>query len=450
MGKKILLSPIGGTDPIKYFHDGSMLHICRHYKPDVVYLYLSHEMLRFHRQDNRYVNAIKHLERLLNHSFEVKVIEKDNWVDVQRYDEFYTEFREEIKKIQRDMGEEDELILNIASGTPSMKSALLILATLGEYRFTPVQVVTPKRQINSEHEDRNEYEPEMMWELNEDNEENHINRCEEVKCLNLMTLLKLQIIEKHIDAYDYTAALAVAEEIKDKISEEAYRLLQIADARVKLNRNEISKRTQNQAYQIFPIGEGDKQKIFEYALVLQIKWKKQEYADLLRGITPLIVDLLENILKNMFHISVDDCCSKDKNGIRIWDWEKLKRARLWDALNKAYTDQGGFRGRNVYSDHLIKIIRDQNKQCAQRGSQYDKEMNKHLDRISVVEKKARNTTAHEIVSVTEDWIRKETGYSIKDIFDTIKYLVRKSGINATAKDWNSYDEMNSRLHQSLQ
>lgn len=27
MGKRILFSPVGGTDPIKYLHDGSMLHI---------------------------------------------------------------------------------------------------------------------------------------------------------------------------------------------------------------------------------------------------------------------------------------------------------------------------------------------------------------------------------------------------------------------------------------
>ena len=41
MGKKILFSPIGGTDPIKYDRDGSMLHICRHYMPDEVIMYMS-------------------------------------------------------------------------------------------------------------------------------------------------------------------------------------------------------------------------------------------------------------------------------------------------------------------------------------------------------------------------------------------------------------------------
>ena len=50
MSKKVLFSPVGGTDPIKYLRDGSMLHICRHYRPDIVYLYISHEMMEHHRE----------------------------------------------------------------------------------------------------------------------------------------------------------------------------------------------------------------------------------------------------------------------------------------------------------------------------------------------------------------------------------------------------------------
>lgn len=50
MAKRILFSPIGTTDPIKNYRDGSMLHICRKYKPDKVYLYLSAEMMEHHQR----------------------------------------------------------------------------------------------------------------------------------------------------------------------------------------------------------------------------------------------------------------------------------------------------------------------------------------------------------------------------------------------------------------
>ena len=71
MEKKYLFSPVGNTDPIKYFHDGSLLHICRHYLPDVVYLYLSKEMLENHKKDNRYVKTLELLGEALHHDFEV-------------------------------------------------------------------------------------------------------------------------------------------------------------------------------------------------------------------------------------------------------------------------------------------------------------------------------------------------------------------------------------------
>ena len=42
MNQTILFTPVGGTDPISLnnYHDGSILHICRFYKPDKVILYL--------------------------------------------------------------------------------------------------------------------------------------------------------------------------------------------------------------------------------------------------------------------------------------------------------------------------------------------------------------------------------------------------------------------------
>ena len=112
MSRTYLFSPIGNTDPVKYFYDGSMLHICRYYKPDVVYLYLSKEMMEYHRTDNRYVRSIELLGKKLNHIFEVHIIENDQMVNVQQYDVFYKEFRSIISDIEREKGEDDRLLVN--------------------------------------------------------------------------------------------------------------------------------------------------------------------------------------------------------------------------------------------------------------------------------------------------------------------------------------------------
>lgn len=442
MGKKILFSPIGGTDPIKYFRDGSMLHICRWYKPDIVYLYLSHEMLEKHNNDDRYRLSIKKLGENIGHEFTIKIIERPDLINVQQYDVFYMDFRQEIQKIEDSMDKDDELILNMASGTPAMKSALLVLATLAEYRFKAIQVSTPLKTINEQSDDRKEYDADMYSELNEDNNPNAENRCVEVQCINLITLLKKDMIKKHIRAYDYTAALTVAEEIKYDLTEEAYNLLKIANARAKLKFNEISKLMAGKKYDIFPITEGDKQKIYEYALVLQIKIFKEEYADFIRGITPIIVDLLEKICEKQCGIHINRLCNIRKNGALEWDMDALSSAGLLNSLNEEY-GSNGFRGGIVYSNHIASIIR---RNCN------DSDLKIKVDEMASVggiEPVARNVAAHEIVAVTDDWFVKKTGKNAKQIFELIKYLVVKAGINVTKEAWDVYDKMNELIEEKL-
>ena len=154
MGKKYLFSPVGNTDPIKYCHDGSLMHICRHYKPDVVYLYLSREIAEIHRKDNRYVKSLELLGEFIHHKFDIRIVENNNMVDVQQYDVFYDEFRKIIREIEEEKDAEDQLLVNMASGTPAMKSALLVMATLAEYRFLPIQVSSPQKKSNLEYEER--------------------------------------------------------------------------------------------------------------------------------------------------------------------------------------------------------------------------------------------------------------------------------------------------------
>lgn len=438
MSKKVLFSPIGNTDPIKYCWDGSMLHICRHYLPDVVYLYLSHEMMEYHRKDNRYVDSIERLGELLGHHFEIRLIERDDLVEVQEYDILYQDFKNVIQSIEEEMEEGDELLLNMASGTPAMKSALLILATYAEYRYVPIQVVTPRRKSNIEYEDREGYE----WELNEDNEPGAPNRCHEPKYLNLMKTIKLDTVKKHVQAYDYHAALTLAGEIKQDIPKEAYRMIQIAEARLKLNCGAISSLSAGSDINVYPIREAGKQNIFEYALTLQIKLKKEEYADFVRGITPLVADLLGEIMEKECGISMESCCYRKRDDERwYWDKKKVRSLGLMDYLVEAYGNPDPLGNEVIYASQIAKII---------HFKSTDRALLEKIDEILEIEKMLRNVAAHEIVSVTNQWIRKKTRRSVESIFSLIKYLTRRAGINAKEEDWNSYDKMNGDILLLLQ
>ncbi len=440
MSKKILFSPIGGTDPIKYLRDGSMLHICRHYKPDVVYLYLSHEMLEYHKKDNRYVGSIAWLGKYLNHSFDVRLIERSDLYNVHEYDVFYQDFKEEIGKIESGMEPGDELLLNMASGTPAMKSALLVMATFAEYRFRAIQVSSPLRRINEKHEDRKEFDGEINCELNEDNAEDAENRCQEVKCLGLMRLLKTEIIKKHILAYDYTAALAVASEIPHELSENAYTMLKIAAARIKLNLKKVNELIGDKPYQIYPVKDGDKRKIFEYALVLWVKVEREEYADFIRGITPLVIDVLELIMKKVCGVKLENCCEDNQTKGLKWDRKKLDRLGLLQILEDEYRDRGGFRAGVVYSTHVGTLI---------RAKSTSEVLKKKIEEITEIEGKLRNVAAHKIVSVTEQWFVEETGKGAKQIYELLKYLIKEAGVNAKKEDWQSYGKMNEEIVRYL-
>ena len=88
----VLFTPVGGHDPIASFHDGAVLHICRVYRPEKVYLYLSHEMLERSRQDDRYRLSLEKLQQQLGCKMEIHQIERDELTQVQLFDTFYTDF----------------------------------------------------------------------------------------------------------------------------------------------------------------------------------------------------------------------------------------------------------------------------------------------------------------------------------------------------------------------
>ena len=420
---RVLFSPIGGTDPIRYLYDGSMLHICRHYQPDKVILYLSSEMVEKHREDNRYVRTLNMLGDSIGHTFDIKVIENEELIDVQKYDVYYEIFRQEIKNISDNLSSGDELIVNMASGTPAMKSALLILATLSEYKFIPIQVNSPQKKMNSEIEDRNNYDVELNWELNQDNLPDSENRCEEVKCMNLIKLLKIDLIKKFIRKYDYSAAFELGKELKDDISVDAYNMLEIANK-----------------YDIYPIKDAGNMKLFEYACVLEIKLKKEEYSDFIRGITPLIVDIFEQILKTKMNINVELLCDI-RNGVNIWNIGKLKNNDIFDILNNSYIKKGGIKEGPVYSHALAHII---------RAKSNDNILKSKVDEIVNVEQNIRNLAAHQIVSVTDKWFVDKSGKSPEEIMNIIRYLLVQAGVGVKKEDWDTYDVMNDKIVRYLE
>ena len=316
MSKTVLFSPIGGTDPMseKNCYDGAMLHISRHYKPDKIYMYMSKEILEKHYSDNRYVYCLDRLYEKIGGVYEYEIIEREELVEVQKFNYFYFEFKDILENIRDEIGEDGTLLLNISSGTPAMKSALTVLTTLGQLNCKTIQVSTPEKRMNEHTHDKEDFH--ILWELNPDNEPDAVNRCQETECPALDIIQQENHIKKLMKNYDYSAALEIARGLPVKYTDGYIDLLQMAERRVLLDFSQVDKvLAKNKVYEL-PIKSSDYRRLFEYALMLEIKLKKHEYADFIRAISPLITDLFRKILKAQLNIDIDRYVDRKKvNGI---------------------------------------------------------------------------------------------------------------------------------------
>lgn len=466
--KRILFSAVGSTDPIANQHDGAILHIARHWKPDEIYLYYSREMLELEQKDDRYCYCLKKLEGKIGKEFRIHKIIRPDLTAVHVFDYFLNEFRVELEKIPS--AEECELLLNVSSGTPAMKSALQVIGGVLNRPATRIQVVTPEHGYNKMREDvKGDYDVVTQWECNLDNEPGCANRCIVSSDKNLLAEINKKIIEKQIANYDYTAALTVAEDIRSFLSPGVICLLEASAARMKLDLNAARRHLADAekcrahaaaaeesatveksgkcrdgiGYRMFPHEAGDEIELFEYLLQLQIKLRREEYIDFIRGITPLFFELLERIILKKTDIALGDYyrMRQGVNGtmFKLWDIEKVRRNAV---INDILTDGGTreIKGGPVGSQHLTDILE---RKCSDSG------LNNLVSQVRGVERDLRNTAAHCITYMTDEVIKDVTDRTPEQIFVLLKNLAKYSGINITDEDLNSYDICNERIKNLL-
>ena len=438
MNKTILFSPVGGTDPISNYNckDGSLLNICRAYRPDKVYLYMSKEIMELHNKDNRYIYCLKKLSEWKNWKFEYEIIERPELVNVQEFDPFYDDFKEIIEGILADCDEGDTLLLNISSGTPAMKSALLILKTMGELECRAIQVSTPEKGMN-EHRHQG-YDVKTLWECYKEESETFDSRCKEVTSPSLSMIKQEGIIKRLVSEYSYQAAVEAAEMLPEDKTAGYMDLLRMAACRILLDISGTDKiLLKNSTYSI-PIKDSGVRKYYEYALALDIKLKRHEYGDFIRGISPLLAVLFERIFEKQTDIKLKDYCDRRNNSWK-WDLARLVGSKLYETLTAEYGDD--FRARDVYSSQLAVLI----EAYAKNPDVVDlvKELRK-------VEKELRNPAAHQIVSITEESIQGEFGFSAKHIMDSIKKAFIYAEFNIKKEQWDSYNDMNKAIISAIE
>lgn len=445
MGRKILFSSIGGNDPVSSAteYDGSALHICRWYKPDEVHLYLSAEMIKRHKRDDRYRYCINKIAKMYNYEIKIILHNREDLIEVQYYDYYYKDFGKIIGNIESTMTSDDVLLANVASGTPAMKSTLLFLATLSNYKFIPIQVSTPSGCINTHFgKDDDIYDVEYYWNSNKDNLSNSKNRCKEVECPNLVNVIKKNIIERHLCEYDYAAALRLADDIKDDISERAYRFLELAVARQQLDLKKVNNISKELDIDLIPVKDSNKINIVEYTLTLDLKIKRKEYGDFIRAISPLLTDVFEMLAKTNCKLNLRKNYWVKRKNIWIWSQSRLMSSsegkEILNILNQEFEKEGFKDKKPVNAGNLKPILVYYLK---------DGSLTSKVKLLREVESFIRNMAAHEIISITDDNISALFGekITISQIYNAIKSLVIALNVSSGDDVWNSYDIMNNLI-----
>ncbi len=191
----------------------------------------------------------------------------------------------------------------------------------------------------------------------------------------------------------------------------------------------------------YPIKTGNEKMLFEYALGLDIRNRRGEYADFIRAITPILVDLFKLTLKKQCGLNISSYTSTSEEGKESWSQKKLVGTNVLSILEDAYQSHWGFQYGYVKSDHLLKLF------C---GLSDDDTLKSLMTDLHSVEEKIRNIAAHQIASITEEKIRKMTGFTPNQIMEKIKRLFSYTSINVKKEDWNSYDELNEQIFKAMQ
>lgn len=436
MSDYVLFSNIGTTDPIRHEYDGPFLHIIRKYKPKKAYIFLTKEMCDIDEKYNAYERAAKVIDKDIE-IVKIRHEEIDEPNDFLVFDKHYEKILDEIVRENPKL----EVLINISSGTPQMICSLYNITANSDKPFKLIQVITPiKKGHRGDH--TNDFTNIESLVLNTyDNicteNEGIENRCYEKKPTNIRKQTIEKVIEEHIKIYDYEGAYQASNEAKDLLNEEVLENLVFLKERNRLNFNKLDKG-------LLPIETTKDRDIFEYILYLQNKLKRNEILEFSRGISPILTDLFEVYLKEIYKTDIKQYCHKNKLSK---DSMPIDVKKVYDATFNGEYRTADLSSKNI-EPYLFYFANKENNTKLIEILKHLKEFEKHF----------RNIAAHEIASINDEEIKKHMKkkfnkeIGVNHILSYLKYLFEVSFNKKYKKqqiDWNSYDKVNELIVEKM-
>jgi len=435
----ILFSPIGTSDPVRGGFDGSMLHIVRYYMPKKVHLYYSEDMRIRDDEDDKSKEAIHYL----NPHIEVEKFFGD--APPYDFDSFIIEFNRIINEISNS-NPEAEILLNISSGTPQMKSTLCLEAVTSNKKIKAIQVLTPTAgpNVDKPELERNRDIKEIM-DNNLDSLEEATNRCNEPQIMSFRKSMIKSQIKSLVDIYDYEGAYRLLNEFDNQSLK---MLINHCRLRLNLQYSEALKEIKEfNGTSLFPIHESSIARIVEYFLVLKIKQRKGQLTDMVLNLNPFIIELMEDYLRIILKVNMKkfyDIRRRSKAQVNEVNVDKVKSQdpKFYKQLTQAF--KGGFREGSIVSVDFLSIA------ISHYRSEGMIEDIDFFNKMAEINQYLRNTSAHSLKAVTENDIKDISEMTSNKIISRIEGILKKIyGNKLPERALEIYDELNSYITEEL-
>jgi len=398
-----LITCVGNTDPIRNFHDGPILHIARKYRPEkIIFIYSEGES---HKKE-RVEKAILSIDGY-HPIFEYANIElKDD--DVWKFDTMF----EQISMIfNQSLSTEEDIILNLTSGTGAMNSAFFAINRIDNFNVKAIQVITPERKSNEGIQHDNNENIDILIETNEDNVENFEDRCHEDESKKFTESLEKMNIETLIKDYDYQGSIDLINRGSYKNDKLLKELKEVSiDIKQQRIPNGISKMVSNK----------DASKALAAYLVIDFKYKQGNVSDVLIRLTSLVEFSIERYLKR-----------------------KYPEMLMFELKGVYYNENYD---RNLYNqlkyDNFEKVKMNIDGYYNILDYEGERELASSVNDVNSI-KNARNQVAHNL-----DTIRDTAMSNLKYAVPACKKII-KTVFNFDDKVFNYYDDLNKKFIDML-
>lgn len=438
---RILYTPVGDTDPIRGCYDGGMLHIVRHYNPDMAILVLSKDMEQKEASDSRFSKALKHVKADLD----IKLIHT-GLEDVHRIDTlqpFVDHFYEMLSKYP-----DAEILINLSSGTPQMKLIMSYLSVEHD-AVRGIQVDSPQGGSNrSEPAVNDDEDIEIIIENNFDDQEDAENRCHEPQMGYIKRNNLKQSLHTLINSYKYKEAISLYERYKktftDELDNDVLPLLEHGKLRLELEYKAALEKVNRigdlSLTSIFT--DWKRIKLHEFLMLMEVRLKQGQIEDFILKITPFMYELMRYYFSMVYHVNWDEFEKWTSVGPRTnMESFKEKHPQLYFSWY-AHTKTPQFNEIQLSLNHMLHMLEDQ--------PNVNSLLLKQLKDIRNIERKIRNKIAHEVVVLTEVEICKSVSIKSLQSFLELIQAVFSTIMKPSKQNKLIYDTINAYVLEQIQ